>query len=254
MIKIVKGDCPAQLESDCTTLCGEMKIAFDAATSDYMAGKKSFQFTDAYKSQPVRDSLTKSHHNKCCFSEAKFTGDFSHVEHFRPKGRVDELSTNKKQYPGYYWLAYSWDNLFLCKARINSSHKKNYFPLKTGTSRNRTHLDTNLEEPILIDPSKEDPRDFIKFLDNEPYGVDERGKLNIELLGLRHSEFSEARLKKLVELKILRDLVDLLLLKGIDKNEPLIIETIALLKSATSSQAEFSSMAKDFLSGWPHLV
>src|SRR5258705_11060485 len=67
--------------------------------------------------------LIKLFQGKCAYCESKIVvnqpGD---VEHFRPKGRVvDEnfrpikIRHKKKgemNHPGYYWLAYEWNNLF----------------------------------------------------------------------------------------------------------------------------------------------
>jgi hypothetical protein len=253
MIKIHKGHSPQELIDYNTTEYTSMATALDQDLNNYLSGVSSFSFTDKYKSDTVKKALIISHHNKCCFSEAKFNGDYSHVEHFRPKGRVDELVTNQRGYPGYYWLAYDWTNLFLCKSRINSSFKKNYFPLAIGSIRNRTHRDQNVEVSLIIDPSIENPRDYIIFHDDEPCPVDGRGVFNIKFLGLRHSEFSEARTTKFALLKNLRDSVDLLVANGIDMDNQVIKDSIAQLKSAMLPEAEFSSMAIDFLSGWPYI-
>ena len=106
----------------------------------------------------------------------------SDVEHFRPKGRVNENLSATLLYPGYYWLAYDWKNLFLCKSKMNVSHKMNFFPLEDESDRNRSHRDNNPEHPLLIDPSSTDPRQHIRFHKDEPYHLSERGRVTIELL------------------------------------------------------------------------
>lgn len=253
MIRIDKGPAPEVLVEKETTLVKVYKEAFDAHEDEYLSGKKSFNITDDYKINIVKDTLLSKQNKKCCFSEAKFVGDYPHVEHFRPKKRVDILTTGERLFPGYYWLAYNWENLFLCKELINCSYKKNYFPLFDETERNRTHHDTYIEQNILIDPSKENPRDHVIFFEYEPKPLTPKGKQNIDLLGLRHSSFTEARRKRFKELKWLKDQVDIAVATGLGLDHDVIKGNIDKLKAAIKPSAEFSSMAIDLLQDWPHI-
>lgn len=254
MIKITKGDAPEDLTNAGVELTKKLKTDFDASPNDYINGVKKFGFTDAYRSAAVKTALRKAQHNKCCFSEAKFVGDDSHVEHFRPKGKVQIYQKGSSTYPGYYWLAYDWSNLLLCKSTINSSAKRNFFPLEDETQRNKKHNDAFTEMPLLIDPSVDDPKDHIEFKGDEPVGKTKRGQLTITLLRLRSSELEEARRKKLQLIEGLRDLVNLLIANGISINDATVQSSIDKLRSTTKVDAEFSSMSTDFLSGWPPLA
>ena len=249
MIQIIKGNAPEELAKQNIALLNSMKMDFESNKNDYLNGIKKFTFTAAYRTEEVKITLITCQNNKCCFSEAKFVGDYSNVEHFRPKGRVDTWPDGGIEYPGYYWLAYDWSNLFLCKSRINSSDKRNFFPVTNN--RNRTHYDTNIEKNLLIDVNLEDPRKHIKFINEEPYPVDERGLFNITFFQLRHSEFDEARRTKFNLLKALKDLIDIGISQG--HNKAIYADQIKLLREAMSPKSEFSSMAIDFLSEWPHL-
>ncbi len=253
MIKINKGQAPTELTNVGIPLTNEMKSNFDKNPALYQNADPGFNFPTSYRSKPVKDELRRIQHNKCCFSEAKFVRDDAHVEHFRPKGRIDDWPKGNTYYPGYYWLAYEWSNLFLCKSTTNSSNKRNYFPLEDNSKRNRSHHDTNAEVALLVDPSEDEPRDHIKFKGDEPIALTLKGKTTIELLQLRNPDLEEARRTKLGYLSGLRLAIDLLLVSGMDKNDPQIIDLIANLKYAVRPEAEFSSMAIDFLSGWPHL-
>ncbi|MEJ7683243.1 MAG: hypothetical protein WKG06_36375 [Segetibacter sp.] len=190
---------------------------------------------------------------KCCFSEAKFTGDFPHVEHFRPKGRVDIIGSKTQLFPGYYWLAYGWSNLFLCKELINCSYKRNFFPLADESKRNRSHHDTNIEDNLIIDPSLENPREHIKFHNEEPTPITVKGRFNINFLGLRHASFVEDRRKRFAELQGLKNLVDIGVAYGYSLDDPLLSGSIATLRAAVEPDSEFSSMAIDLLQDWHHL-
>ncbi|MEJ7684094.1 MAG: hypothetical protein WKG06_40825 [Segetibacter sp.] len=83
MIKIKKGKVPDKFSKISERLTKELK-------EKYSRGERKFDFKPAaYRSDEVKETLRSCQFKKCCFSEAKFTGDDAHVEHFRPKGRVD---------------------------------------------------------------------------------------------------------------------------------------------------------------------
>jgi uncharacterized protein (TIGR02646 family) len=254
MIQITnKGAAPPTLVAEGTLLTNAMKSDYLLHKRAYKNGSKKFVFPYAYKSDDVKNKLLDAQHNKCCFCEAKFVNDFFHVEHFRPKGRVDKWPSGPYSYPGYYWLAYEWSNLFLAKGKTNTSFKRNFFPLLGKTSRNRTHLENKIESSLLIDPGSEDPRIHIRFKKEEIYGKTPRGRKNIELLNLRNPHIDEARRTKYGILEALKIGVELLIAKGSNVADPTIQAMIAPLRNAIKPDAEFSSMAIDLLSGWPHL-
>jgi uncharacterized protein (TIGR02646 family) len=255
MIKIIKSAAPRSLTKANSKLRPENEAEYLLYSKDYDSGRKTFgdRITKSYRSKAVKDTLKKDQHNKCCFSEAKFVNDDFHVEHFRPKAHVDTWPKGKTSYPGYYWMAYEWDNLFLCKSNTNSGRKRNFFPLKGKTGRNKSHLDTKVEVPYLIDPSIDQPRDHIRFKDGEIFGKTDRGRKTIQILNLRNGDIDEVRRTKFELLKALRDAVDELLSQGTDVMSPKIQGMIALLRASILPSAEYSSMATDLLSGWPHL-
>lgn len=234
-------------------LTGKGKQETDKLCTDFDNDPTSFQGTDPtkkhtfnsniYTAKSVKNKLKKIQHNKCCFSEAKFTGDYGDVEHFRPKGRLGVEGSNIKHYPGYYWLAYSWDNLFLCKQMINISHKKDLFPLLNDDERAHNHNEDHaLEHPVLIDPSRENPRDHIRFRQDEPRGITERGEKTIILLNLRHSDFEEPRRTLFYMLEALKSV-----LEGLDSDCAIAEKIRKVLDRAISPEAEYSSMAIDLL-------
>jgi uncharacterized protein (TIGR02646 family) len=258
MIQIIKGNAPEDLITSGSRDLEILESAFDEHQDDFINATRKFakeDITGTYKLASVKESLNEQQHSKCCFSEAKFEGDFRHVEHFRPKLRVDEWPSGVHTYPGYYWLAYAWSNLFLCKQLINVSYKKNFFPLLEGSIRNWNHHDANIEIPLLIDPSIENPRDYIRFHYDEPimHNDSERGRLNIILLGLRHPDFEEGRRKTLQILQRMKDVVDIAIAEGLDINHPILAGPLITLRESMLPEAEYSSMAIDFLSGWPHI-
>ena len=253
MIKIDKGAPPPALLRAKIKYGKINNAAYLANQLDFDTGVATFKFTDAYKSTAVKEALRLTQHGKCCFTEAKFVNDEAHVEHFRPKGKVDHWPSGPSSYPGYYWLAYEWSNLFYCKSMVNSSVKRNFFPLRGQMQRNRNHLENYVEANVLIDPSKEDPRLHIRFQNEEIKGITTRGRRTIKILELRNPQLDESRRKMFTLLGGLKQAVDLLLASGTDIQDPYIVETLEILRFSITSEAEFSSMATDLLAGWPHI-
>lgn len=255
MIRIDKGDPPLALLRAKAKYDKINNAAYLANQAGYNSGKDpfTFHFPTSYNSKAVKNALKRDQRGKCCFTEAKFVNDEAHVEHFRPKGKVDEWPDGPSFFPGYYWLAYEWSNLFYCKSMINSSVKRNFFPLLGNVERNRNHLDDRIEDNVLIDPCAEDPRMHIRFQNEEIEGITKRGRETIKILELRNPELDEARRTKFTFLKRLKEAIDMLLSGGMDVQDPRIVDMIKPLKYSITPEAEFSSMAKDLLAGWPHI-
>lgn len=224
---------------------------YDARPADFDAGRTKFPeaIATVYGSSCVRKQLKEFHNNKCCYSEARFNREAVPVEHFRPKGAVGEVGSKTKQYPGYYWLAYEWTNLFMCKFGINSN-KLDFFPLDNEHTRAKNHnADLTLEDPIIINPCTEDPRDHIRFHEEVPiaYRASSRGEYTINLL-LRHPELDEDRrthYQRLLNLK-----KSLKMLSGSTRREwqELATDIQSQLDAAILPDAEYSSMTIDLLS------
>ncbi|MCB9234232.1 MAG: hypothetical protein H6581_21425 [Bacteroidia bacterium] len=152
-----------------------------------------------YGAQEVKEQLKADQFNKCVYCEAIFShtspGD---VEHFRPKAAVKQGAKGRLEYPGYYWLAYDWDNLFYSCEICNRSWKKNIFPLKEGVERVRDHRSATceaVEDTLLIHPTLENPEDHITFEGHIPKPRDgsEKGRKSISVLGLKRKDLNDAR-------------------------------------------------------------
>ena len=111
--------------------------------------------------------------------------------------------------PGYYWLAYAWDNLFFACQLCNQRHKRNLFPLRDPAGRARSHRDDlTAEEPLFIHPASGDPAEVIGFREEVPYPVngDGRGRAMIDGLGLQREPLNEMRRDRLEILRSIRRL------------------------------------------------
>ena len=223
-------------------------FSYTRNSQDYQNGKKKFLFnSNIYAHKDVKEALIQSQHGKCCFCE-QIIHEEGDVEHFRPKGAYKQELRKPLEYPGYYWLAYEWDNLYLACTACNQRHKENLFPLINPEDRATSHHDdVKKEKPIFIDPGKEDPENFIEFRGEFAVGFDEesRGQNTIQVLALNRTSLRESRKDKL---KLLQSLSQIL--KSIDQNSQSIelIEELhqakILLEQSILSKGEFSAAVK----------
>lgn len=96
---------------------------------------------------------------KCWYSEALLQEQQGHIEHYRPKSGVAG-----EDHSGYWWRAFDWTNFRLAHPTVNVrvtdyltgalAGKGTYFPLKEGNVRALREVDENVEEPVLLDPTK----------------------------------------------------------------------------------------------------
>lgn len=218
---------------------------YDDSRSEIQSGRKKLTFDSSiYGHQSVKSALFEAQHGKCCYCERKFGAtSYGAVEHFRPKGAAQQTKSAARLVPGYYWLAFKWDNLLVSCERCNTSHKGSLFPLKDPNVRARHHDDDLcVEVPLLVDPSQEDPRDHIRFRREAVEAVTPRGLETIAGVGLRRSDLEEARKERL-------DIVELL--HGIQGMKSKIEESKRrqakeMLRMYSSAQSEFSAMVLDF--------
>jgi hypothetical protein len=173
---------------------------YDLHSNDYETGLLKFDISgDIYGHASVKASLIDAQHDKCFACESKVTHiAYGDVEHYRPKGGYRQSVNDPLEKPGYYWLAYSWTNLFFSCQLCNQRFKRNLFPLRDPAMRMRSHHDQAniaLEEPVFIDPSDENPEEYISFRREIPYPIDGnvRGEQTIKALGLEREELNEER-------------------------------------------------------------
>src|SRR5262249_33397048 len=213
MIRIVK---PAKPPKILTTKGAEQTqkdcAAYDDSSADYRSGEKTFNIdSNIYRSQSVRKALRRAQYDKCCYCESKFLAtSYGPVEHYRPKGAVQQAHGQKIEYPGYYWLAYDWNNLLFSCTACNTK-KGELFPLTDNKTRARSHHDDiTMEQPLLINPTVENPRDHIRFREDipEPLNGSEIGKITIWYLDLCRAELKTERREWLGILKTYRDFIE----------------------------------------------
>ena len=111
----------------------------------------SSKYDARYKSTDIKDQLNSKYLGKCAYCESPV--EQLVVEHYRPKRG------------GYYWLAYSWDNLLLACPKCNE-YKGDSFPVSrtavtydpSRDTINRIHVlgacYDRLERPLIVNPEK----------------------------------------------------------------------------------------------------
>lgn len=246
MIKVRKTMKPRKLAEDGAAKTDIHCTEYDSEPGKYRSGEKKLKIDrNIYGSKCVKETLKQSQFSKCCYCESRFSNTSSgHVEHFRPKRGARQSGGDSMEYPGYYWLAYAWENLYY-SCEICNRKKGNLFPLVDNSKRARDHhYNIDLEQPLLIDPGgDDDPRNHIGFHQEVPVHRTEQGRVTIETLDL--DRLNEERKERLEALKSLRIIVGLS--ERFADDPQLIRKTKDLLDSAVKACAEFSSMAQDLL-------
>lgn len=193
--------------------------------------KKCFEFK-AYKSHDVRVALRGLFRGCCAYCEAVYEGTQQvDVEHYRPKGGVE----GNPNHPGYWWLAMRWDNLLPSCADCNrrrtqtaaapgmtlaelqdafesnegsAAGKLNAFPTSNGHWAQPEADPTLGETPLLIDPTRDDPNDYLIWkLDGEipilvarsggSEAISPKGQMSIDVYGLNRFGLVQSRLRVL---------------------------------------------------------
>lgn len=166
-----------------------------------------------YGHADVKNALNQLQHGICCYCESRYdvTG-YGEVEHFRPKkGWQQDKEDKHLHQPGYYWLAYKWENLMYACKRCNCKYKQNYFPLKDPTKRFKPEVcDISEEEPLLINPYEEQhPERHLGFEGANIKALTAEGSSSIIYYGLDREELNEERQKIFNLINSLAEVVEL---------------------------------------------
>lgn len=163
---------------------------------------------DDYNRPTVRESLYEAQHAKCIYCERQIGKAGSSIEHFRPKRGADRGNPFTGEHAihedRYWWLTWSWNNLFLsCNTCNSRTFKGNWFPLEPGSPElvvpdglirdDHPCFAVGRERALLLDPAWDDPLDHITWqpLDRaapytawRAYHRTDRGHFTIHILGL----------------------------------------------------------------------
>lgn len=200
-----------------------------------------------YGHTSVKQALMEAQHGKCCYCEARI-GPAGHgdVEHFRPKGAVRQSEADVESKPGYYWLAYTWSNLFLSCEVCNQSHKRSFFPLADAGRRARMHTQALQDEsPLLLDPGGDDPERSIGFRRDVPFPRDVRGEVTIRCLKLDRTGLCESRADHLEKVAIMIRIIEITDRGGHDAE--LTEKALTSLQQMSSNRGVYTAAVREHL-------
>lgn len=216
--------------------------------NDIDTGAKKFKFDNKLYAHPkIKTALINLQSGKCCFCESKVLhvsdGD---IEHFRPKAAYKQLNSDKLIRPGYFWLTYDWDNLFLACLKCNQRNKGNMFPLIDDSQRAQyQNFDLQKEEPYFIHPQFDVPEEHIDFEGAfiKPKNKSIRGKNTILELNLERNALYDTRKEKY---DIVKAMIGLYQISPMSHDELNITKQDVkdLLNKFISSKSEYSGMIK----------
>ena len=219
----------------------------------------------------LREPLKNVMHDKCWYCESRQCRTDNPIDHFRPKGRVEECQTHG----GYWWLAFNWENYRYCCDYCNSygsaatrgtaGGKQDHFPLWDEGRRALTEADDlHQEQPLLLDPLSAADPELLWFNEDgraspHPHcGADptqylhRRASESIRLYHLNQQGISEGRaeLCKLIKrLVVQADEMYLRYSQGDPTARHAYAHTIEQLRSMVKENAEYSMTAVSMLTG-----
>lgn len=246
-------------------------LAADSSSTDPDERKKARKKTIDDYQQVWKELKTKMSevNRKCWYCETWETRADTAVDHYRPKSAVKECP----DHPGYWWLAFSWENYryscqFCNEKRVDqdtgiTGGKGTCFPLVR--EENRVYEpggELQREEPFLLDPTNETDVLALSFevdgtaqprWKSEDYPVlYNRARKSITLYHLNKQELKERRQT------IVCAEVQTLIAQGdkyfarISNNDQsareAFNETIERLRNLVSLKAEYSAAAKAIIS------
>jgi energy-coupling factor transporter ATP-binding protein EcfA2 len=121
------------------------------------------------------------------------------VQHFRPPSHARDDYRKTVDTDHYWWLAYEWENLYLVCSGC-ARNQGTQFPTAGDRAPTGTSWDNLVrEKPLLIDPCREEPADWLQFF---PYGKVvpreqrnlSRGQATIDVFGLNREELVAQRI------------------------------------------------------------
>lgn len=163
----------------------ERNVLRDYNTDPSPFNDGSYTFRKLYGYEEFRNALEKCQGSKCCFCEQPISG--GDIEHFRPKSSWQQDYNTGMNRPGYFWLAYRWENMLISCSKCNENGQKGtLFPV-VGTRVTSYTASCSTEDHVIINPADEDPSNYISFNKHSPIGIDSegRGNENIRIFKLK---------------------------------------------------------------------
>lgn len=201
-VYFVKKGHPHYRKQKCNVAFKQICSEFDSTPQPFHDGR--YKFSADFGGKEFRKQLLICQGPKCCYCEKPVAS--GEIEHYRPKAAWQQTRKSKISRPGYYWLAYSWNNFLISCGECNSGSRKGYLFPVSGTRAVTRQSRLEQEKPVLINPAVEDPSKFVSYQKAMPIAVDKvgRGRDNINIFDLeRRADLVTAR-EEVLELYITR--------------------------------------------------
>jgi predicted ATPase len=194
MIRIDRGAVqkPEIFQYEAPRLLEKLRSHFESPKRGHFQAKSPFD-ERLKRSTEVREALKSLFKGRCAFCET-YVGSQGDVEEFRPRHRAAQADRSVDP-DHYWWLAYAWENFYLCCRRCNYN-KASRFPTKNVRARPGTvGAALRIEDPLLLDPCDVEPAEHLRFeRDGTIIGLTRYGEATIATFGLdRPSLISERR-------------------------------------------------------------
>ena len=202
MISVRKSSAPASLVQRAAVARQALERAYEAnPVGCQRPGTPALKPRRAvYAAKDVKKKLIADQHGKCAYCETRFLHSSSgDVEHYRPKAGYRQAASSAVQGPGYYWLAYEWNNLLFACEDCNRIRKRQLFPLRNDPrGRARTHHDeVSREEPLLVNPANDNPERHLIFIEEAAKGITPAGEASVAAYSLNRPELLDDRRERL---------------------------------------------------------
>ena len=220
--------------------------------------RDDFKIGDLYKNKFIKKNIYMSKegpfHGKCAYCESYLT-DFQPgtIDHFRPKKAVIDEKDNQVMikdkdgndlpHPGYFWLAYAWQNLLPTCAYCNEKAKRDRFPVRGKHAVSPKELCD--EQPLLINPIVDNPEEHLAIEISTGLMIHKsnRGEMSIKILELNiREQLLEERFKAILFVKA--KLVEL------KNNSPQKADSMKYLQKIVNGEFAFSLAARTALYQW----
>jgi len=206
-------------------------------------------------------NFSQAQYRKCGYCERKITGETGTVDHFRPKSKVSALDNDPAtwgrelphvpnvrdrkfqdlNHPGYWWLAYEWNNWLLACNRCNTAWKYTLFPVLAPPGHTFSPDEEEKEIPLLLDPyGTEDPAEHLLFGSDgmvEAWNQSRHGAETVRTLGLDRGSLIDARRQIAKRVEYLVSCVP-------DAEEPVRDEILRDLLERGQKEYEFAGMVR----------
>jgi uncharacterized protein (TIGR02646 family) len=207
--------------------------------------QETFAFdASVYAAEEVRAQLFEAFRGKCAYCESPLTMSEFVVDHLRPMSGALALDGSASP-DHYWWLAYTWENLYACCADC-ASFKGARFPVREARAApGTTGEGLQAESPLLLDPRRDQPEQHLVYAeDGTVVSVTPMGQTTIEVLGLNRTSLVTARTAALEEVRGEWRELEAHLSSPTAVPEPDEVERLF------SKELPYSALRRQFVNGW----